>query len=348
MNKTAEFLLLKSLVNELLLSEDYDFSGGDYMGMSNYADSPYGLHFGSNEQLYKIFIKPFVDVVETAAGETKKISTRALTLARVAFEAAATTVLPYITDSYKEIFDEEREKINKIKQDYKEVFDRNWKAFTEHDALVAAFVYKPANFLTVQFAKRAPLVVAQLLSVFTGGRLDNVLHKYNLLKHFNISSRRNNDDHGYYNEGLLREEADSDIQTSFKALVNILNDDNVQREINNSQVMKELEVQGKKIINASLKQLVDEATKVLNAKSFNEIQRVIGERIPELAKLASLEAENKQQAETAALKTLKNAVSSFYAKNLEQQVKEAVNSGAPQNSEFVRAYTSVINKVKPS
>ena len=166
--------LLRECIKETLLSEDM---GGDYagLGLDPMAGSPYGAHFASGDQLYNIFIKPFADVVGVAAGKTKEVSVKAQTLLKVTFESVLTTLLPIFKDKYEEIFASEKQKIDQIKSEYADVYQATWDAFQDADVMIAAFMFRPDLFITAQFAKKAPRAAAEILSVLSGGSLDNIL-----------------------------------------------------------------------------------------------------------------------------------------------------------------------------
>ena len=96
--------LLREYVRSSLMFED----DGGYDAMS-----PYGTSFGSGQDLYNIFIKPFTDVVDTAAGEVSKASVKVQTAAKVAFETVATTFIPFLSSDYDDIWDAEAQQIEK-------------------------------------------------------------------------------------------------------------------------------------------------------------------------------------------------------------------------------------------
>jgi hypothetical protein len=75
-------------------------------------EDEFGYLYGSYDDLYRMFIKPFVDVAEVAAGEVGKTAARLETLVKVTFEAIVSSLIPILSADYKEIFDKEKEKID--------------------------------------------------------------------------------------------------------------------------------------------------------------------------------------------------------------------------------------------
>ena len=176
MTTKTEKRLLREYVRTVLAEEGGGDGYGDIIGASM-AMSPFGVHFASQSDLYKLFIKPFVDVVDVAAGKTKEISQRAQTVVAVGFKAIATTLLPWLSQDYKEIFDKQEQVLNKIKSEYAEVYDATWDAFRYNDIAFTAFLAYPAAILTGAAARAVPQATMKLLSIIGGGSLDPFLGK---------------------------------------------------------------------------------------------------------------------------------------------------------------------------
>ena len=140
-----------------------DPSGGGPMGM-------FGSGWGSSSSdLKRAFFDPFADVVKTVFGKTKEVVRSAKTLFRVIFETLATTFIPFVTDSYKEIFEKEKQDLEKIRSEYADVYERTNKALTSGDAGVLGLVFAPGAVMGAALAKKGPEAVKGLLDVVTGG-----------------------------------------------------------------------------------------------------------------------------------------------------------------------------------
>ena len=179
MKKSSCKDLLREHIRQIILED----GGGDFGGFGDYAGFGMGgmgggaiWGYGMGEKLNG-FISPFTDVFKIAAGEAKKLSRRAQTVLSVAFETLLTTAIPWVSDSYGEIFSKASQDIDKIKQEYAEVYKTTYDAFKNEDFNVAAFMYAPAQYLTARAAYEAPGATAQLLSIISGGALDGILSK---------------------------------------------------------------------------------------------------------------------------------------------------------------------------
>ena len=168
-SKSDNILLREYIRNSLLLSEDYDGGFGSYdlgygMGMM-YGTSDYNA-------LVDTFITPFTDVFKTAVASAKMVTVDAANLLRIAFRAAITTIIPFIGARYDDIWSERDSKINAIKSEYKDVFDRTDAAFSGADAKLLAFMIDPATFLAGSALVKSPAVIKDVLSVASGGFFD--------------------------------------------------------------------------------------------------------------------------------------------------------------------------------
>lgn len=335
--------LLEAYVRMLCEDDGY----GDLMAASAEM-SPYGVHFGDAHDLYNVFVRPFTDVLGVAAGKTKELSQKAQTLGKVAFEAVATTLVPVLRDSYAEIFAKEQQEVERVKQEYAQVYQRTWDAFKDHDALCAAFMYSPVAFLTLKFADRSPKVVAKLLSVLTGGELDPWLRKVSHAFGWDRQGRGKDagrylsgvGDMGAAHEGLVRE-----ASHGLPDVGQVLTNRKVVERVRGSDVVRRLEQDGKRIVRDTLKKAYEQAAAVAGAKDLADLQRRTGAKI-DLSKLQQVPQQERQKAEQALLAGTKKAMKDFYVKNLTGQVEAAEQAGVPGDHPYVRDYRSVIGRIK--
>lgn len=358
--------LLREYVRALLKEE------GDHAGytahdimMSAGTMSPYGMHYGSSSDMYKAFIKPFVDVVQTAAGKGKELSQKTQTLVKVAFEAIATTVIPILTDDYKEIFAKEKRAIQKIRQQYGEVYKSNWDALLNDDVMVAAFFYNPSAFFTVKFAQHAPGILLSMVSVLTGGELDDWVEKVKS----RVSNKPVKDRHvdkvnpfGQYKRGdkthlpsggpgfgvdyyehVVREDKQGE---QVPEVVRLLSSDKLRSRLEKSPIVQKMQAAGQAIVRGTLEEVFKTARGVMSASSLQDLQNKTGTKLKGLDKLRQVPQQERQAVEQQILATTKKSMKEFYVKNLEAQVKAAVNAGVPQDSEYVQDYQRVISKIK--
>ena len=129
---------------------------------------------GSAQDLHDTFIGPFVDVFKTAVGKTKEITRKTRTLLWVGLQTVLTTLIPIYGYNYAEVFDKEKEDIEKIRGEYKDVYDRTEAALSGPDATLLAFMASPALTLGAFAAKATPEATKGLFSAVSGGLSDEI------------------------------------------------------------------------------------------------------------------------------------------------------------------------------
>lgn len=337
--------LLRELIKEVLQEDD----GYGDMGGLDAANTPYGLHYSTRGQLYNTFVKPFTDVVDTVAGKGKELSQKAQTLVHTGIESMATTFLPFLKDSYGEIFRKEQERIDAIKAQYKDVYAATWDAFREHDSLMLAFMYSPGDVLKAKLAKEAPKTALKLLSVLSGGTLDKQINR--VLGQFSGSDKKKKDIpfSDTWDEGLVREENDDHWNASKE------DRDRSERSQITSYLVKKAVTSPKvqamrkdasQIVRGSLDLAYKQAQALATAKTVKDLEAKLGKKLPGSEKIDKAVGSERVRAEQTLMQQFKKMGVEFYAKNLEAQVNQAIKGGVPKDSQYVRDYVETIKKIR--
>jgi hypothetical protein len=346
--------LLREYIRLSVLNEDDGGGFGDTGGLSDFAasDSPFGMSFGSQDTLMKVFVEPFTDVFKVASGKSKEISQKVQTLGKVAFEATMTTLIPTLSDDFQQIFAKEEQQIGKIKQDYKAVYDATWESLFDNDVQVLAMMYSPAAYLTANFFRKAPGAACDLIGVLTGGRIDTWLGKIKAKFNIGTSTGKGSGASSSYDEGVVYPntnnlvEADPPVQQpGEKDISAMLADDKVKNVVANSQMTRQMQATAQKLVQGTLTAAYNEARSVLQAKSLQDLQRVVKKQI-DVSKLQQIPQEQRQAAETALMTATKKSMKEFFVKNLQAQVDSAVKAGVPAQAPYVLAYNKVIDRIK--
>ena len=367
--------LLREYVRAILTEDQggTDASAGytahDIMSSAG-AMNPYGMHYGSGNDLYKAFIKPFVDVAQTTAGKAKEMSVKTQTLVKVAFETVATTLIPILRNDYADIFKAEKSSLAKIRSEYGEVYKSNWDAIFQDDVQIAAFFYSPVAFLTVGFARKAPKAALELVSILSGGQLDGWVDQVRTkVKSVGTASKSHKNDNpfgngtykkgdkthlpnggpGYgrdYYEGVVREAPEQAANEGLESVVKLLSSDKLKAKLSKSSVVKKMENSGRAVVQHTLEQVFKQAQGVLTASSLQDLQNKTGSKLKGMEKLSQIPQQERQRAEQEIISAAKKSMKEFYVKNLEGQVKAAVAAGVPEDSAYVQDYQRIIGKIK--
>lgn len=349
----------------VVLKEDDGY--GDIMSAA-VGMNPFGVSFGSDDDLSKIFIKPFTDVVDTALGKTKEITTKALGLAHVALVGAITTVIPTLKSNYAKIFEKQHAEIDKIRKEFGPVYQSNWDALRDNDVLGVAFCYSPVAVLTAKLVSKSPAAAGSLISSLSGGRLDRWVDRVRMKFKYDApqtglgadfkSPHSFGDESGGGGIGMeslrsrraLREkggEEKGNDEKKKQKLIDLFTSDKLKQELEQSPVVKEMEQRARALVNDTLNAVYKQAQGVLKSNSFQDIQQKSGVRFEKVeAALAKIPQQERQKAEQAILAATKQSIKEFYQKNIEGLVKQAIDAGVPENSPYVEAHRGVLAKIK--
>lgn len=334
----------------------------------------YGYEFASKGEMYSGFIQPFVDVFKTAIGKSKEVTRKARTLLTVGLQAVLTTVVPFIGADYSDLFKKEKEDIDKIRDQYKDVYERTDKALRSNDAALLAFMAFPAAFLGFKAASMAPGALKSLLSAATGGASDELFAKvkqkaekaeqWSLGKdeEAEVSKRKPKkrkeekpeeppDREEAVEESQINEDENLDVQQFKLTPKKVLTNKGFLAKSLASPRAKEMQSAATEIYRRSL----DDAYKQILAffkgtKTVEDLEKVMrgklkGDVKSKIDEIKKLPPEEKTKAEEILLKGIRDAAKEMYVKNLTERVEGVLRAGIPEDSQFVKDHRAVIQKI---
>lgn len=315
-----------------------------YGGMDIYdTNSPEGMSFGSGKDFFNVFVKPFTDVVTTAAGKGKELSQRTQTLAKVAFEAMATSLIPLLEDDYSEIFANEKQNLDKLKAQYKDVYNSTWTAFKDNDVVMAAFMMSPSSMITAKIAQQAPIQTIKVLNVLTGGRLDGFLSK--VVKKLGLGDTKKPLDRdegpGVAIEGRLHE-----LHKKKMTAGAVLTQKKIKQTIEQDQKTSKMSSDAQNVVEEMLKQVLQRAQAVINAKGVEDLQKKLGIKIKGTEKLKEVPENERQALEQPLMKALKQSALSLYIKGLNEQLETLKKAGVSNDHQMFQMISNAISKIK--
>lgn len=334
MNRKATKKLIKEYVSEILREYDDGSMGIDTGGM--------GAVYGSGGDLFNAFIKPFTDVIGTVAGKTKEVMRRGLTVLNVAFETLMTTLVPFLTDSYDEIFASEKADLQKIRSEYKQYYDSTAAALGSGDAKMLAFISFPGAALTGKFIKDAPGAVKGILSVASGGLTDKYLGSSAPSSSGKKSPSDIFDSYARSYASLLKEAEEEPTladKVGSKKFVDAV--------IKKSPVVQAAAREAQQIYRSTLAQRIEPVKAILMAKNIEELGEVLGQKIEE-PNFDALDPEQKmsaQQKEKAFLDGVRETSIKAALKEIQEYVAP-VRQAFGNDHPFVRDYDEVIAAIQ--
>jgi len=301
--------------------------------------SGYAGSSASGSELFNTFIKPFTDVIGTVVGKTKEVMRSGITLLQVSFETLMTTLVPFLTDSYDEIFAKEKADIQKIRGEYQGYYDSTARALGSTDASVLALMAFPGATLASKIFK--PSVAKNILSVATGGMSDDILNR-------NVAGSRKSPSNMFdsyersHNRLLSEDEKDTNTLSSV-----IVNKKIIDSIINRSPTIKSAEKAALQLHKANLAKRIEPILQILDANSIKELSAVLRKPIEE-PDLSALDPQKKLSAiemEKRSFESVKNTAVKAATQQIENYIKP-VRVALGDNHPFVQDYIEVLQTIK--
>ena len=159
--------ILKEFLNEVFLNEYGD--GGDYGGYGGYGGGGGGGGHGVSDEFFTDIFNAFVDPLRHTAAFVERFSSEIQKLAGKLSEDVMALYIPGYKADYDEFEKEFDQRMNSIKDKYKEVFARTEAHLFTGDAALMAFLYAPHSYVTGRVLKAAPDTALSLIDMFAGG-----------------------------------------------------------------------------------------------------------------------------------------------------------------------------------
>ena len=160
----SELKILREYVRELLKE-----SGGNMESVMGIA------MWGSPADMYNIFIKPFTDVVDTAKAEGKKQLIQVRTAVKTGWNVVKTSFIPFTKGHYKEIFAKRDTDLQKINEEYKDIYSANYNAiFKNKDVNACLWMWNPGVMIAKYIIEKSPKEAVKIADHIFGGNIVNI------------------------------------------------------------------------------------------------------------------------------------------------------------------------------
>jgi hypothetical protein len=349
--------LLREYVKRVLTEDYYGGDGGfstDYTSGGPMASSM----FGSKDQGYQTFIKPFVDLFKVGLAKTKEVAAATKTLLWVALQTVLTTLIPIYGYNYSEVFDEYDEKIDDIKNEYKDVYQNLIdNDVLTGDAAALAFMASPALVTAFLVGKKAPEAIKTTLSAVTGGLSDEVYdsikekakdaERWTLGDSGDYRSKKKSkkvkgSPQDFFGESRTVEDAGKKITPE-----KILKSNLYLSKVSESPKLKEMQKVAQQTYRETLKKIYQQAEDLLkNANTVEDFERLAKKPVKDIDKVKSLKGEERAKAEKLLIQEVRKSMKEFYVKKLKEQVDSVVRAGIPENCDYVKDFRSTIKKIE--
>jgi len=305
---------------------------------------------GEAADLYKVFVQPFVDVVDTVEGGAKEVAARVKGLVETSLAAIWSSINPWYAADYKSIYEREEKEVNEIKAKYKAVYDATDKVLRNSEYAWLAAISFPEFFYTAEFIQRAPGAVSGVLDMFLSdqpARIRSWTEELWTTKVDTVDNSRRSRLEGFYrSQNLIREDSDEkDKKKENKKDVLLRKKMKVASKILNSPEAKEMQEDAQKIIDNTLNDIVQNAQKYTSFNSVQELEKAMKKPIQGLDKKQMNTPEGKEALQTS-LKGFKQKVKADAIKDIKKRMQEVLGSGIPEESYFVQAHKNALQEIE--
>jgi hypothetical protein len=301
--------LLKEYVSELLEQEknvqqegyDWWYAGTDVLGLGK----------------KKGFLTPFFNVAKTALAGILDIGVHAVGLIKTVIGAVRNSVIPFVKKDLDAINRETKARSEKIRQEFKDVYDHTDSIIKGDDFQVLLFALNPAAYLVGKAAELAKVTV------------DKTVPQKASLKAAKSKTQSLLD-------SLLENKAEIKKLISEKA-----SKEQVTSAVNSGEKAQELLAASTSALAARLKSVLDKTNSFDSIKSLEELQQVVGKDL-KLKNMEKLKPEDKKTTEEELLDSAKDEYITNMITQLQSELKaiEAVSGRRAQK--IVSAYKSAI------
>lgn len=340
--------LLKEYIRKTLLKEYSEIL------LREYGDAYGDLDFVSKGDIAKIFIQPLTDFSSTIKAVMGKISAKANSAINVIIKGLPTLVVPGLTYNYSKIYEKEKERINAIKNKYKEVFDRTEVAL-QGDAQGLAFMLNPVNFLGAKLAQSSPAIAIEALEILTGGAAEDAFKDVkSVLRTRKIEKGYGDKAFGAYKKkeqpaykenkekrnNILSEQESftSSLQRKFYQL---LNNQQVVAALKKSPIINDMQRSALQAVQNSAKEIMQQVEILLNIDNLEELQNALHKKL-NLNTIEQLGPEEGQTAEAIIIQQIKNTIIKTYSELSQKHLEDFEAQGIPEDSPLVQVYTSLV------
>lgn len=366
MKRKSDEYLIREYINQVIKSQVNENDGGMGFGDYTFDSSMMGMGGGYGgggdvgSGLYKALIKPFTDVAGVAMGKAKELSRTLVTNLQIIFETIMTTFIPFLEDSYDEIFASQKADVQKIRSEYGKYYQATEEALRGPGATALAFMAFPTAAIFTRAVDDGPKAVKGILSVATGGVSDKYLGGGGggggprSSGMFDSYVR----DHSlkFLVEDDEKKSAKKDDKDKVNPLVKKLRNPEFVDSIKNSDTIQGASERAKEIYRKTLNDTFKFAQMVQNAKSLEDIEKLenqTDEKIEKKSELAKVKSElgkfktkeEKDNAVKGSLSAVKQASKEKAIARLEKEVKP-VREKFGDDFPFVKDYDATIQKIK--
>ena len=249
-----------------------DWGGGGGGGFSDYGPS-----------LYKTFLQPFVDVLETSQAAIETATSKVQLLMSVATYAVMSSVLPFVRADYDAMIKHDERRMQSIGQKYAEVYKRTDAALTEvggnYDGAGVFAILFPHKVLAYNMVKGGASVGEKSVKTLADTAFDFLdAITLNATEGITDPLRKSMGVQESFKRITEDEEKEGPSKEA-QIISKVMNHPHVEMEINNSQIIKSMRKDGLDALKGTLEKATEPIKKLKKVNSIQDIESLTGRPI---------------------------------------------------------------------
>lgn len=262
-----------------IITEEADGESGWWWGEDS---GGYGGSGGAT--LYSTFIRPIIDVVDTAAATIETGLSKVQLLTNVATYGVMSMLIPWIKPKYDEMIEHDRRRMSEMYSRHAETFARTEQAMTEVGGnfdgagvffalFPGAVIAKNVSRVAAAGSKRATKIAVDTVLDFVDGATLNVLGGMTDAVRSRLGLHENN----YYQHLLLTE--DDDVEKIDVSLIaKFMNVNKVRKALSSSAALTDLRDDALDALADTVRMSVEPIKKLSEIEKINDIERITGKQ----------------------------------------------------------------------
>ena len=257
-----------------------EFDGGDG-GDGGWGSGDGGYGYGGGDYgpgLYKTFLQPFVDVLQTSQAAIETAASKVQLLTSVATYAVMSSVLPFVRADYDAMIEHDKRRMQSIQQKYANVFKRTDQALTEvggnYDGAGIFFVLFPHKVITYNMMKSGAGIgerSAKTLADTAFDFLDAISMNATSVITDPVRKRLG------FQEGIQRlTEGEEDSNRETQIIAKVMNHHQIEQAVENSSITKSMRSDGLEALKGTLDMATESIGKLKRVNSVNDIETLTG------------------------------------------------------------------------
>lgn len=354
--KITEERILRECIRRSLKEYYYDYGGvtpwtAGYGGSTKSSRASTASYGGS---LYDIFVAPFVNAAKVIFAEINKTGARLLGLLATTVDAALSTLVPGFKADYDKIQAKQAARLSKIREKYKGAYEAIDDYWDNPDVQLFAFMHDPSAWLAYKAITAKPEATLTIYEQLADGNKDLLLYLRDIRNRMYGAQTpgANINPGGYGNmpvrgESKINEAPKKKKKTPGEVVADMLTAPEFKAAVDRLPIVKQMKADARSLEAQSASQLKNAMQPVLDASSVPELVAASAGKWKPQKGYSELSGADKEAFDDTVSTQVKASMATYYSSRLQELIKQALQTGISENSQYVTSLRSMITSLEP-